>query len=208
MRPPDDHSALKSHNGGTTIRFTTADAALVNNTANMAVDSRTRSGSTILHPDHGTQFTSGSFGENMRRWGLLGSFGTVGDCFDNAAMESFWARMQVELLNTHRRRPPSSWSPPWPATSATSITPNAVTATSVTSAHRVRNALDVHLFDPSTRITTARNGGEQIMDQPIGVRPPHDDAITASNQRVPSWLLTATQSTYNRLFGVDRRSNA
>lgn len=35
----------------------------------------------------------------MRRWGLLGSFGTVGD-FDNAAMESFWARMQVELLNT------------------------------------------------------------------------------------------------------------
>lgn len=38
----------------------------------------------------------------MRRWGLLGSFGTVGDCFDNAAMESFWARMQVELLNTRR----------------------------------------------------------------------------------------------------------
>jgi len=36
----------------------------------------------------------------MRRWGLLGSFGTVS--FDNAAMESFWARMQVELLNTRR----------------------------------------------------------------------------------------------------------
>jgi hypothetical protein len=32
--------------------------------------------------------------------GLLGSFGTVS--FDNAAMESFWARMQVELLNTRR----------------------------------------------------------------------------------------------------------
>jgi transposase InsO family protein len=26
----------------------------------------------------------------------------AGDCFDNAAMESFWARMQVELLNTRR----------------------------------------------------------------------------------------------------------
>ena len=38
----------------------------------------------------------------IRRWGLLGSFGTVGDCYDNAAMESFWARMQVELLNTRR----------------------------------------------------------------------------------------------------------
>jgi putative transposase len=37
----------------------------------------------------------------MRRWGLLASFGTVGDC-DNAAMESFWARLQVELLNTRK----------------------------------------------------------------------------------------------------------
>jgi transposase InsO family protein len=81
---------------------TTADTALVNNAVNMAVDSRNRSGPTILHADHGTQFTSWSFGENMRRWGLLGSFGTVGDCFDNAAMESFWARMQVELLNTRK----------------------------------------------------------------------------------------------------------
>lgn len=35
----------------------------------------------------------------MQRWGLLGSFGTVGDCFDNAAMESLGAD-QVELLNT------------------------------------------------------------------------------------------------------------
>ena len=38
----------------------------------------------------------------MRRWDLLGSFGTVGDCFYNAAMEAFWARLQVELLNTRR----------------------------------------------------------------------------------------------------------
>jgi putative transposase len=38
----------------------------------------------------------------MRRRDLLSSFGTIGDCFDNAAMESFWARMQVELLNTRK----------------------------------------------------------------------------------------------------------
>lgn len=25
--------------------------------------------------------------------------GTIGDCFDNAPMEAFWGRMQVELLN-------------------------------------------------------------------------------------------------------------
>jgi putative transposase len=81
---------------------TTADTALVNNAVNMAVANRNRRGATILHADHGTQFTSWSFGENIRRWGLLASFGRVGDCFDNAAMESFWARLQVELLNTRK----------------------------------------------------------------------------------------------------------
>jgi transposase InsO family protein len=30
--------------------------------------------------------------------------GSVGDCFDNAVVESFWARMQVELLNRQRWR--------------------------------------------------------------------------------------------------------
>ena len=81
---------------------TTPDTALVNNAVNMAVANRKRGGETILHSDHGTQFTSWSFGENVRRWGLLASFGTIGDCYDNAVMESFWARMQVELLNTRK----------------------------------------------------------------------------------------------------------
>ncbi|MGW4094493.1 integrase core domain-containing protein, partial [Nocardia sp. NPDC004750] len=47
------------------------------------------------------QYTSWSFGD-LRRHRLLPSFGTVGDCFDNAAMESFWERMQTELLNTRK----------------------------------------------------------------------------------------------------------
>jgi putative transposase len=81
---------------------TTPDTALVNNAVNMAVANRNRCGSTVLHSDHGSQFTSWSFGENIRRWGLLASFGTIGDCYDNAAMESFWARLQVELLNTRK----------------------------------------------------------------------------------------------------------
>jgi putative transposase len=81
---------------------TTPDTALVNNAVNMAVRTRNRGSSTILHSDHGSQFTSWSFGENVRRWGLLASFGTIGDCYDNAAMEAFWARMQVELLNTRK----------------------------------------------------------------------------------------------------------
>jgi len=48
------------------------------------------------------QFTSWAFTENVRRYGLLGSMGTVGDCYDNSPMESFWGSMQIELLNRQR----------------------------------------------------------------------------------------------------------
>src|ERR1022692_3572291 len=51
---------------------------------------------------HGSQFTSWAFSQNVRRYGLLGSMGTIGDCYDNAPMESFWGSMQIELLNRQR----------------------------------------------------------------------------------------------------------
>ena len=56
--------------------------------------------STILHSDHGSQFTSWAFGQRLRAAGLLASMGTVGDCYDNAMMESFWGTMQLELLDS------------------------------------------------------------------------------------------------------------
>jgi putative transposase len=55
---------------------------------------------TILHSDHGTQYTSWAFGQRLRAAGLLASMGTVGDCYDNAMMESFWGTLQLELLDT------------------------------------------------------------------------------------------------------------
>jgi len=42
------------------------------------------------------------FTENVRRLGLVSSMGTVGDCYDNAPMESFWGSMQIELLNRQK----------------------------------------------------------------------------------------------------------
>lgn len=56
-------------------------------------------GQTILHSDHGTQYTSWAFGQRLRNAGLLGSMGSVGDCFDNAMMESFWGTLQLEVLD-------------------------------------------------------------------------------------------------------------
>ena len=81
---------------------TVADTALVNNAVNMAVRERARRAATVLHADHGTQFTSWSFAENLSRYDLLASFGTVGDCVDNAVMESFWGRLPTELPDTRK----------------------------------------------------------------------------------------------------------
>jgi transposase InsO family protein len=80
------------------------EASLVNDALEKAGASRTTTASTVIHSDHGTQFTSWAFTENVRRLGLSSSMGTVGDCYDNAPMESFWGSMQIELLNRQRWR--------------------------------------------------------------------------------------------------------
>jgi putative transposase len=74
---------------------------LVTDALGMAILRRKpESGATILHSDHGAQYTSWAFGQRLRTAGLLASMGTVGDCYDNAMMESFWGTMQLELLDT------------------------------------------------------------------------------------------------------------
>jgi putative transposase len=47
---------------------------------------------------HGTQFTSC---RRLREAGLLGSMGSIGDCYDNSMMESFFGTLQLELLDEH-----------------------------------------------------------------------------------------------------------
>jgi transposase InsO family protein len=48
------------------------------------------------------QFTSWAFTRRALDSGLVPSMGSIGDCYDNAVIESFWARMQVELLDRQR----------------------------------------------------------------------------------------------------------
>ena len=78
------------------------DAVLANFALAMAARSRSSSPRTILHSDHGSGFTSWTFTQSLKHHELLGSMGTVGDCFDNAPMESLWGSMQIELLNRKR----------------------------------------------------------------------------------------------------------
>ena len=55
----------------------------------------------IAHSDHGSQYTSWLFGNRIRDAGLLGSMGSIGDCFDNSVAEAFFSGLQRELLDQH-----------------------------------------------------------------------------------------------------------
>ena len=57
---------------------------------------------TTLHSDRGSQFRSRKFVEQLRHDGITGSMGRVGACGDNAAMESFFALLQKNVLNRKR----------------------------------------------------------------------------------------------------------
>jgi len=53
----------------------------------------------IHHSDHGTQYTSIDFGKRCGEAGVRPSMGSVGDCYDNALCESFFATLECELFD-------------------------------------------------------------------------------------------------------------
>jgi putative transposase len=57
---------------------------------------------TIVHSDRGSQFRSRAFVRTLKEAELRGSMGRVGTCADNAAMESFFALLQKNVLNSRR----------------------------------------------------------------------------------------------------------
>jgi putative transposase len=74
----------------------------------MALRHRRPAPGLIHHSDHGCQYTAPASGQQLQEAGILPSMGSVGDCYDDAVSESFFATLKVELL---RRRP-------WPARAA------------------------------------------------------------------------------------------
>jgi putative transposase len=64
---------------------------------NMAV-TRRRPTHVIHHSDQGCQYTALAFGSRCREAQVRPSMGSVGDCFDNALCESFFATLECELL--------------------------------------------------------------------------------------------------------------
>jgi putative transposase len=74
----------------------TADLVLA--ALNMALQQRRPDG-VIHHSDQGSQYTSVAFGERCRKMGVRPSMGTVGDAYDNAMAESFFATLECELID-------------------------------------------------------------------------------------------------------------
>lgn len=80
----------------------TQTSQLVMNALTMATEKRHPDGELVIHFDRGSQFASWAFSRKVKEAGLAPSMGSVGSAYDNAMMESFWGRMQVELLNRKR----------------------------------------------------------------------------------------------------------
>jgi transposase InsO family protein len=66
-----------------------------------AISMRTLAG-TVVHSDKGSQFCSKGLVRTLKNNNLVGSMGRVGACGDNAAMESFFALLQKNVLNRKR----------------------------------------------------------------------------------------------------------
>jgi putative transposase len=82
---------------------TTLATQLVLDALNMALVSR-RPKAVIHHSDQGSQYTSIEFGHRCREAGVRPSMGSVGDAYDNAMCESFFATLECELLERRRLR--------------------------------------------------------------------------------------------------------
>ena len=82
---------------------TTLHTQMVLDALDMALWQRRPSG-VIHHSDQGSQYTSIEFGKRCREAGVRPSMGSVGDAYDNAMAESFFATLECELLDRRRFR--------------------------------------------------------------------------------------------------------
>jgi len=72
---------------------------LVGDALAMAVTHRQPPAGMLHHSDRGTQYTCDDYRDLLDDHGITASMSATGDCYDNAAMESFWATLRTELVH-------------------------------------------------------------------------------------------------------------
>jgi len=78
---------------------------LVTDALLMAFQRRRPDRRVVHHSDRGAAYTSLAFSERVDALELDQSFGSTGDCYDNAPVEAFWATLKRELAWIHGRQP-------------------------------------------------------------------------------------------------------
>jgi putative transposase len=79
-------------------------ARLVVDALEMALWTRRPAAGLVHHSDRGSQYSSLAFGRRCRAAGVVPSMGAVGDAYDNALTESFFATLECELIDRSRWR--------------------------------------------------------------------------------------------------------
>jgi transposase InsO family protein len=74
------------------------DTALILKALSMALLHRQPPASLLFHSDRGVQYASADYRSALARAGLVASMSRKGNCYDNAAMESFWSTLKLELV--------------------------------------------------------------------------------------------------------------
>jgi len=72
--------------------------SLILDALNMAASQRHIRPGALIHSDRGVQYRGNEYQEALRSHGLRSSMSRKGNCWDNAAMESFFSRLKVELI--------------------------------------------------------------------------------------------------------------
>jgi len=75
-------------------------STLVLQALEMALEQRHPEG-VIHHSDHGSEYTAVAFSDRCLELGIARSMGSVGDCFDNAMMESLFSSLEAEVLDRY-----------------------------------------------------------------------------------------------------------
>ena len=77
------------------------DEQLVRQALEMAASRRDPPKEMLLHSDQGSPYTSAGYLHRLRELGIVVSMSRVGECYDNAAMESFFSTLKGECVERH-----------------------------------------------------------------------------------------------------------
>ena len=77
----------------------TQDTTLVLAALQMAIGRRQPPAGLLHHSDRGSQYASAQYQAVLQAYRFTVSMSSTGNCFDNAAMESFFGTLKAELIN-------------------------------------------------------------------------------------------------------------